>query len=97
MDTNLTGLLVQGVKKGVFPGAAAAVSWGSGSGRKRSIGVAGIKDSRYPDELIRKGTFFDLASLSKALSTTLVLYSLVDEKKMGLDDTLQALFDREIT
>lgn len=97
MDTSLRGLLAQGVKKKVFPGAAAAVSWGSGSGRKRSIAVAGIKDNRYPDELIQKDTFFDLASLSKALSTTLILYSLIDEKKLGLDNTLQALFDREIT
>jgi len=97
MDKSLIDLLDQGVKKTVFPGAAAAVSWGSGSGRKRSIAVAGIKDNRYPDELIKKDTFFDLASLSKALSTTLILYSLIDEKKLGLDDTLQVLFDREIT
>lgn len=97
MDNNLTDLLAQGVKKGVFPGAAAAVSWGSGSGRKSSIAVAGIKDNRYQEELIKKNTFFDLASLSKALSTTLVLYSLINEKKLGFDDTMQALFDREIT
>ena len=97
MDKSLIDLLAQGVKKRVFPGAAAAVSWGSGSNRKRSIAVAGIKDNRYPDELIAKDTFFDLASLSKALSTTLIVYSLIEEKKLGLDDTLQALFDREIT
>ncbi len=97
MDNSLTGLLDQGVKKSVFPGAAAAVSWGSGSSRKRSIAVAGIKDNRYPDELIKKDTFFDLASLTKALSTTLILYSLINEKKLRIDDTLQSLFDREIT
>ena len=97
MVNSLTGLLAQGVTKGAFPGAAAAVSWGSGSGRRRSIAVAGIKDKRYPDELIKKDIFFDLASLSKALSTTLVLYSLVDEKKLILEDTLQTIFNREIT
>ena len=97
LDKNLTELLAQGVKESVFPGAAAAVSWGSGAGRKRSIGVAGIKDNRFRDELIEKDTYFDLASLSKALSTTLIIYSLIEEKKLGLDDTLQTLFDREIT
>lgn len=96
MDTNITDLLDQGVIKGVFPGAAAAVSWGSGAGRKRSIGVAGIKDIRYPSDFINNKTFFDLASLSKPLSTTLITYSLLDEKKLGIEDTLQTLFDREI-
>ncbi|MEA2115421.1 MAG: serine hydrolase domain-containing protein [Thermodesulfobacteriota bacterium] len=97
MDKSLIDLLAQGVKKKIFPGAAAAVSWGSGSNRKRSIAVAGIKDNRYPDELIAKDTFFDLASLSKALSTTLIVYSLIEEKKLSLDDNLHSLFDREIT
>jgi len=96
MDTNLKNLLVQGVEKGVFPGGAAAVSWGSGAERKMARAFAGIKDIRYPNEPVKEDTFFDLASLSKALSTTLIVYSLIEEKKMGIDDTLQNLFNRDI-
>ena len=96
MDTRLVDLLAEGVKKAVFPGGAAAVSWGFGSGRKRSFAVAGIKDNRYPNEPVQRDTFFDLASLSKALSTTLILYSLIEEKKIRLDDTLQTILDRDL-
>ena len=96
MDTNLRKLLVQGVEQGVFPGGAAAVSWGSGGERKRGSAFAGIKDIRYPDETIKEDTFFDLASLSKALSTTLILYSLIEEKRIGLEDTLQDLLNLDI-
>jgi CubicO group peptidase (beta-lactamase class C family) len=93
MDTVTAKLLAAGVAEGVFPGAAAAVSWGSGSGRQKSYGVAGIKDNRFPNEPVTTTTFFDLASLSKALSTTLVLYSLINENKIALNNTLgQILF-----
>lgn len=96
MDTNLKNLLVQGVEQGVFPGGAAAVSWGSGSERKTGSAFAGIKDIRYPNEQVKEDTFFDLASLSKALSTTLILYSLIEEKRIGLEDTLQDLLNLDI-
>lgn len=96
MDTNLKNLLVQGVEQGIFPGGGAAVSWRRGDERKTGSAFAGIKDIRYPDEPVNEDTFFDLASLSKALSTTLILYSLIEEKKMGIDDTLQDLLNRDI-
>jgi len=93
MDINLRNLLVQGLEEGTFPGGAAAVSWGSGAERKRYTAFAGIKDIRYSDEEVTEETLFDLASLSKALSTTLILYSLIDEKKIGLNDSLQYLLN----
>ncbi len=97
MDNCLTALLAQGIKKKVFPGAAAAVSWRSESTRKRAIATAGIMDIGCQAEQITENTFFDLASLSKALSTTLILFSLIEKKTVNLDDRLQSLLDYEIS
>lgn len=96
IDNRIIKLLGEGVEQGVFPGAAAAVSWGIGSARKRNVAVGGIKDSRYPNDMVTRDTCFDLASLSKALSTTLIIYSLINEQKISLDDSLQTLFKRNI-
>jgi CubicO group peptidase (beta-lactamase class C family) len=96
MDTYVANLLDEGVEKGVFPGAAVALSWGSGSARRRSFSVAGSKDSRYPDDPISLNTFFDLASLSKPLATTLFVYSLINKDSISLETTLSEIFPREI-
>jgi len=96
MDTCVANLLNEGVKKGVFPGAAVALSWGCGSVRTEIFSVAGSKDSRYPDDLISLHTFFDLASLSKPLATTLLIYSLIHEESITLNTTLADIFPREV-
>ena len=96
MDTCVVNLLDQGVAKGVFTGAAAALSWGSGSARNRSFAVAGSKDSRYPKQRITEKTFFDLASLSKPLATTLIMYSLLAQKSITLETSLSQVFKRDI-
>jgi CubicO group peptidase (beta-lactamase class C family) len=96
MDTCVTNLLNEGVEKGVLPGAAAALSWSCGSGRTEIFSVAGSKDSRYSEELITRNTFFDLASLTKPLSTTLLIYSLINEKSITLSTTLSDIFHKKI-
>jgi CubicO group peptidase (beta-lactamase class C family) len=93
LDRIIPQLLAQGVEQGVFPGAAAAVSWKCGATRKRCVAFAGIKDSRFPQEKVTENTFFDLASLTKALSTSLILYSLINEKKISLDGRLEDFYD----
>ena len=96
MDTCIANLLDQGVAKGVFPGATAALSWRCGSTQKRSFAVAGCKDSRYPKQRITKNTFFDLASLSKPLATTLIIYSLLAQKSVSLDTILSRVFTSDL-
>ncbi len=79
LEQQLDFLLQQGIKKGVFPGGAAVVF--SGQGRKRIQGIAASGRTRQ-DEMggrIDKNTFFDLASLTKPLATTLLIYNLVEQ------------------
>ena len=49
-------------------------------------------DMGFPEEKVSKETYFDLASLTKPLSTTLILYSLIHEKKVKLDEVLSDFF-----
>ncbi len=81
VNKKIMDLLEQGRATGVFPGAAATVSWGLGKQRRRSIGCAGIMDNDFPGEKVTPNTLFDLASLTKALATSLIVYSLVNKKK----------------
>jgi len=77
----LQTLLRQGVADGVFPGAAAAVALGCGDQRQlctATTGTTRLDDQGTP---IQPDTFFDLASLSKALATTLLL---LDAMEQGL-------------
>jgi CubicO group peptidase (beta-lactamase class C family) len=92
MDTTINTLLDQGIEKGVFPGAAVAVSRVNQSGRHSFFGYAGVEDCTYREE-VKRTTFFDLASLSKALSTTLVCYGLIEESRLSLDDRLDSFFE----
>ncbi len=92
MDKVLFHLLQSGIEKRVFPGAVAGLSTGFGKNRKRYFSVAGIKDITFPAEKVNEETFFDLASLTKPLSTTLILYSLIHEKKVKFDEVLSDFF-----
>ena len=95
VDNLIRDLLLEGVEQDVFPGGAAAVSWRRGSEWIRSSGVAGFKSIIHPGQRVTGDTFFDLASLSKPLSTTLIIYSLTDEEQLSPDDTLGMFFKRE--
>ncbi|CAK8715284.1 MAG: CubicO group peptidase, beta-lactamase class C family [Candidatus Electronema aureum] len=95
MENILKQLLERGIKEQVFPGATAAVSCGSGADRKIWLAAVGNKDSRDLSA-ITADTLFDLASLSKALSTTLIYYSLFAENKIQPDATLADLLQEAV-
>ena len=77
-----------GVGEGVFPGGVLLVSK---KGEVLFIEKAGYL-SLIPDRIpIKKDTIFDLASLTKPLSTTLSLMKLVDEGKVEVDQSLSRL------
>ncbi len=90
MNKMLQQLLEQGVAEQIFPGAAGAVAWGTGSTRRASLAWAGLMDNRA-QSFVRETTLFDLASLSKALSTTLLFYSLFAEGRLQPENSLGEL------
>ena len=77
-------LLEAGVREKVFPGASA---WLGVEGRCVWSGVSG-NAGFSPKKKVGHDTFFDLASLTKALGTTLALMALVEKKALTLEDRL---------
>jgi CubicO group peptidase (beta-lactamase class C family) len=70
-----------------FPGAALAVGVGGRIERVTALGRIGWRDSSPPVEVDR--TLYDLASLTKAVATTVAVLLLVEEGRIGLDDPVQ--------
>jgi len=75
-------LLQKGVEKGIFPGAVLI----AGSRKDIFIHCSVGYLQRIPYSIpMRKDTIFDLASLTKPLSTSLVAMKLLQEKRISLD------------
>ncbi len=96
LEQHLYFLLQQGIKKGVFPGGAAAVF--SGRGRRRIQGITSYGQTRLDEKgtRIEKTTFFDLASLTKPLATSLLTYCLIDQRTLDWNDRYITLNRRKI-
>jgi serine-type D-Ala-D-Ala carboxypeptidase len=81
-------LLANGLKSGVYPGAVLLIG---AQGRIKFFKAVGNR-SIIPQILpMKKDTIFDLASLTKPLATTLAIMRLVDEGKIGLDQSLSGI------
>jgi CubicO group peptidase (beta-lactamase class C family) len=84
----IRAILDAGVGEGAFPGVVLLVAK---KGEVLFIEKAGYL-SLIPDRIpVKKETIFDLASLTKPLSTTLCVMKLVDEGKLELDQSLSQL------
>ncbi len=96
LEQHLYFLLQQGRKKGVFPGGAAAVF--SGHGRKSIQGIATCGQTRLDEKgkKIANNTFFDLASLTKPLATTLLTYQLIGRGILDWNDEYGTVSQRRI-
>ncbi len=75
-------LLQKGVKEGIFPGAVLIASSGKHIFIHFSVGYS--QKIPYPVPM-KKDAIFDLASLTKPLSTSLVAMKLIQEKIISLD------------
>lgn len=87
-------LLTDAVTRGVIPCAAFAVGRGEAVYAKESMGFRSL----FPvKESITENTRFDMASLSKVLSTTMVALRFIEEGRLLLSDPLSRFFtDREL-
>lgn len=82
-------LMKNALMEGVFPGAALWVLRRSENLFFKTYGHTDLSRHRK----IEKTTFFDLASLTKPLATTLAVMFLVREKKLALDTLVGTILD----
>ena len=96
LKKDIKKLLEQGVLEGVFPSAAAGIVCGLGKEKKMAIVHHG-NASLYPEiRKLHKNNFFDLASLTKPLATSLAILCLIEDKKIDIDETLSSLLEKKI-
>ena len=85
-------LMEDAVSRGVIPCAAYAVGCGNDIYTARSMGYRSL----FPEkEIVTPDTGFDMASLTKLLSTTMVALRFVEEGKLLLSDPLSRFFTEE--
>lgn len=88
LEKECDGLMVRALNDKVFPGSGIGVIHGTGNEGKGFIKSYG-KSSLFPEERANnKEIFYDIASLTKPLATTLALLSLCTEGKIKLTDTV---------
>jgi serine-type D-Ala-D-Ala carboxypeptidase len=80
-------LMEKGVKEGIFPGGVLLVADRKEILHHKSYGLASLR-SGTP---MTTDTFFDLASLTKPLATTLAIMKLIDGGRLQLDHPLEFL------
>lgn len=81
--------LNQAVKDGVFPGCTACV-YKEG---KLTYYVAGNKEN-IPNEIINTlETTYDIASLSKVVSTSMIVIQLIEQGKLNYNTTIKSILD----
>jgi len=91
LENHLNFICQQGVEQEVFPGVVAAVSKGLGNERKRVISSLGKTRLDKNGTTVKSSTFFDLASLTKPLATTLLVLYLIEKGILDLDDRYRDL------
>lgn len=84
----LRDLCRSGVEQNVFPGCMAAISIGTGHRRQRFVAGAGQLAFQANTQPVNRGTFFDLASLTKPLCTSLCVLQLIKQGKLAWDTLL---------
>ena len=84
---NVNNLMQQAVTNKVFPGAVLLVCRKSSVVFHRAYGVADL----FTRRAMTTGTVFDLASLTKPLTTTLAVMMLIQQNRLGLEQHLGAV------
>ncbi len=96
LEKTLEPLFERGLAKGVFTAAACAVFTESREQSKRFIKTWGRTKKGKEGKKVTTETFFDLASLTKPLCTTLSVLYLIDQGMLDWNDSLEMLLKAEI-
>lgn len=91
LEKALVNQLRAGLEKRVYSGVVAGIINGSSIYRKNIFVSAGYTSLYDGKKAVDKQTFFDLASLTKPLATTLAVLCLIKQKKLSLDSRLDQL------
>lgn len=91
----LHDLCAQAVAEGVFPGAAIGVVHNESATKKQHLFTFGSTDYTRHTK-VDTHTFYDLASLTKPLVTSLCILNLLKNKIVTMDDDLSSLLEVEI-
>lgn len=99
MKKNKTNILIsncydifqRAIAKGVFPGAAIAVSWVNNGEKLRLSKTYGYLDYSRNNKVTEE-TIYDLASLTKPLATTQAILVLLKEGSLKLSDLIKDIF-----
>ncbi|HET8653922.1 MAG TPA: serine hydrolase domain-containing protein [Longimicrobiaceae bacterium] len=81
---SLVELVVDGVRRGAFPGGALAI--GQRAQTLLEVGIGRTTWSRLGEPVDPEETLYDLASLTKVLGTTTAVMALVEDGRLHLDD-----------
>ena len=91
--TKIGRFLENGMGEDAFPGAVLLVARGDEIVFREAVGYRSV----YPErDIMKLGTIFDLASLTKPLATTLALMKLVESKKIDLDEPIATIFSKPL-
>jgi serine-type D-Ala-D-Ala carboxypeptidase len=82
----ITAFVAAGVGS-AYPGAAIAVGSGAHTELVTSVGRIGWRDASPP--VVTDSTLYDLASLTKAMATTIAVLLLVEDGRISLDDRVR--------
>jgi len=91
LEKHLDPVFYTAIEKVVFSGAAVAIFFNEKGVKKRLIKSYGRTRNDKKGENITANTFFDLASLTKPLCTTLCILSLIENKKLKWKSALKTL------
>lgn len=93
-DKKIKHAIVKGVEQGVFSGASLAVYYGLQAEKDREL-IVHCGRTQYGEKgrKIDNTTLFDLASLTKPLSTTLLCFYCLEKGLLSLDDSIEQYFN----
>lgn len=86
-------LIQKGIGEGVFPGVALVVGDRQGELLRYVQGNRSIYPIKEP---LEEDSLFDLASLTKLVSTTMIALKFIEEGKLSLQDTIDTFFEAPV-
>ena len=96
LKKKLDGLMKKAITDEIFPGAAVGISHGCGAKRKFFRCAYGHASLSPQKKFLTPPFFFDLASLTKPLATTVATLCLMKQEKISLQTKLSRLFSEGI-